>query len=66
MDEYALSHGHQPTENWILIVHADNSTEFYTFDDPSSMWCCEYKGILRTQIMDEVRKLDSGIVVAAE
>jgi hypothetical protein len=40
MDDYARSYGCEPTDNWILIVHRDNTTDFYTFADPGEMWCC--------------------------
>jgi len=59
MDEYALSYGHQPTENWILIVHTDDSSEFYPFEDPAEMWCCDFKSVVRRQIGEEVRHLEA-------
>lgn len=37
LDDYARSYGHEPTANWILIVHQDNTTDFYTFTDPPAM-----------------------------
>ncbi len=54
MDEYARSYGHEPTENWILVVHADDTSEFYAFDDPAVMWCCDRKHAVRSMLGDEV------------
>lgn len=59
MDEYARSHGHEPTKNWILVVHADNSSEFHVFDDPSEMWCCRNKDVIRKIIDREVDELEA-------
>jgi hypothetical protein len=59
MDEYARSFGHVPTANWILVVHADNSSEFHIFEDPSEMWCCQSKDIIRKIIDEEVKQLEA-------
>jgi hypothetical protein len=56
MDEYARSYGHQPTGNWILVVHPDDSSDFYPFGDPAQMWCCENKGDVRRRLSDEVQQ----------
>jgi hypothetical protein len=56
MDEYARSYGHEPTERWILIVHADNTSEFYPFDDPTTMWCCDRGPLIRDMLDDEVKR----------
>lgn len=53
MDEYARSYGHEPAENWILVVHPDDTSHFYTFDDPMTMWCCERKGAIRGALREE-------------
>lgn len=58
-DEYARSFGYDPSGSWILIVHADNSTEFYRFDDPSKMWCCGRRDEIGTMLDAEVRALVS-------
>ena len=55
MDEYARSYGHEPTDNWILVVHPDDSTAFYVFDDPAQMWCCDERTRLRRELGEEVR-----------
>jgi len=47
MNLYAESHGHVSVGNWILIVHPDNSTEFYRFDNKKEMWCCSLKAEIR-------------------
>lgn len=57
MDEYARSWGHVPTANWILVVHADNSSELHTFEDATEMWCCQQKHIIRNLIDTEVAQL---------
>jgi hypothetical protein len=54
-EEYARSRGYDPKGSWILIVHADDSTEFYRFDDPSQMWCCQYQQQIGRMLADEVR-----------
>lgn len=54
MDQYALEYGHQPTANWILIVHPDNSSDFFTFEEPDEMWCCESRGAVRKLIDNEL------------
>jgi hypothetical protein len=54
MDEYARSYGHEPPDNWILMVHPNNTSEFYTFDDPSNMWCCEERFHIRDELGAEV------------
>jgi hypothetical protein len=54
MDEYARSYGHEPVENWILVVHADDSSDFYTFDDPRDMWCCNQRRDVREMLSGEV------------
>jgi hypothetical protein len=60
MDEYARSYGHEPTSNWILVVHPDDSSDFYTFDDPSTMWCCEERTHLRGLLSEEVKASERG------
>jgi len=54
MDEYVRSYGHVPADNWILVVHGDNSSEFYTFKDPAEMWCCRQKEAISSMINSEV------------
>ena len=54
MDEYARAYGHEPTDNWILVVHPDDSSEFFTFDDPSDMWCCDARPSIRERLGEEV------------
>jgi hypothetical protein len=39
-EEYARYFGHDPDGSWILVVHADNSSELHRFDDVADMWCC--------------------------
>jgi len=56
MDAYARSYGHEPPENWILVVHPDDTTEFYTFDDPTAMWCCDYREVVRGVIRTEMSR----------
>jgi len=58
MDDYARSYGHEPSRNWILIVHANNTTEFYRFDDPREMWCCAHQAEIKNALAREVRSLD--------
>ena len=55
MDEYARSYGYEPTDNWILIVHENNETEYYTFEDQKDMWCCRLKDVLRDMLAAEAR-----------
>ena len=54
MNLYAESHGHVSVGNWILIVHPDNSTEFYRFDNKKEMWCCSLKAEIRRALADEM------------
>ena len=53
-EKYARSYGHDPAGNWILIVHADDSSEIHRFDDPADMWCCRLRPIIREMIHAEV------------
>jgi len=53
MDAYAREYGHEPTDNWILVVHPDDTSDFYVFADASEMWCCDRKGDVREQLRDE-------------
>ncbi len=39
-EAYARHFGHDPSGNWILVVYEDNGSEFFRFDDISTMWCC--------------------------
>lgn len=66
MDEYAKSYGHEPTENWILVVHVDNSSEFYSFDDSAGMWCCAEQGNIRSVLSKEIRHVATGRSYAIE
>lgn len=54
MEEYASSHGRESDRSWILVVHADSTTDFFEFDDPSEMWCCRRGPEIRTQILAEL------------
>jgi len=54
MDEYARSYGHEPTASWILVVHPDNTSEFFTFDDPTQMWCCGRREAIRELIQQQI------------
>jgi len=54
-DDYARYYGYDPDGNWILIVHVDNSTEFYRFEDPADMWCCKRKYEIGAMLDAEVR-----------
>jgi len=38
--EYARYFGHDPSGNWILVVHEDNTSEIFRFADAEEMWCC--------------------------
>ena len=51
--KYARSYGHDPAGNWILIVHADDSSEIHRFDDPANMWCCRLRPVIRERILAE-------------
>ena len=55
MDEYVLSYGYVPTGNWILIVHEDDTTEYYTFEDQKDMWCCRLKEVVGATLDAEAR-----------
>ena len=37
--EYVRAHGHEPEGHWIIIVHPDETSEFYRFDSREEMWC---------------------------
>jgi hypothetical protein len=54
MDEYARAYGHQPRGPWILIVHADGRSEFFSFDDADEMWCCKRQDSIRAQLESEI------------
>jgi hypothetical protein len=56
MDDYARSYGHEPVGNWILVVHPDNSTEFFTFDDPADMWCCDRRETIRELVLSQMEE----------
>jgi hypothetical protein len=56
MDAYARTYGHEPRGAWILILHADGSSEFFSFDDPDEMWCCKRQDEIRGQIDREVSR----------
>jgi hypothetical protein len=57
VDEYARTYGYDPHGHWVLIVHADDSTEFFRFDQPEQMWCCELQSVIGVMIAEEVRQL---------
>jgi hypothetical protein len=65
MDEYARSYGHEPTENWILVVHPDDSSDFYPFEDPTQMWCCDRRSDVRQRLGEEVRRKEEGASLGA-
>lgn len=56
-DNYARSFGYDPAGNWILIVHADNTTEFFRFEEPSEMWCCARREEIGAMLDAEVRAM---------
>jgi hypothetical protein len=39
-EHYARHFGHDPEGNWILVVHEDNTSEIFRFENPDEMWCC--------------------------
>jgi hypothetical protein len=53
LDEYARSYGCDPRGNWILIIHEDDTPEFYNFDSPQAMWCCTFNTEIRGALRDE-------------
>jgi hypothetical protein len=50
LEEYVRSYGHEPADNWILIVRPDESSEIHHFDDPADMWCCQRRPAIRESI----------------
>lgn len=52
-EEYARFYGHDPSGNWILIVHQDDSSEIYRFDGPADMWCCRLRPVIKAMIEAE-------------
>lgn len=61
MNLYAESYGHDPAGNWILIVHPDDATEFYRFEEPKAMWCCSCKAEIRHALAEEVAAFTGGL-----
>ena len=47
MAQYARDHGHEPTDSWILIVHSDETSDYFPFEDASWMWCCALAPLIR-------------------
>ena len=42
LDDYARHHGYDPSKGpWVLIVYADGTTYFETFENEDNMWCCK-------------------------
>ena len=56
MDQYAREQGHDPTGSWILIVHADGSSDMLRFDDPAQMWCCNLAPLIRHVLNKEQKE----------
>jgi len=54
-EAYAGYYGHDPSGNWILLVHVDDTTEMYYFEHDAEMWCCDLADDIRTMINEEVR-----------
>jgi hypothetical protein len=58
MEAYAKSLGHESDRSWILLVHPDSSTDFFEFEDPTSMWCCRQGPEIRSRILAELGHSD--------
>jgi hypothetical protein len=52
-EEYARVYGYEAEGSWILVVHADDTSEFFPFDDPADMWCCDQRGTVLTSLAAE-------------
>jgi hypothetical protein len=53
-NEYARAHGYDPRGHWTLIVHADDSIEFFRFERREDMWCCELEAVIKAMIAEEL------------
>ena len=59
MDQYARDHGHDPTGSWILIVHEDGTSDFFSGANATEAWCCSLAPLIRAALAAErPRRLD--------
>jgi hypothetical protein len=60
MDDYARANGHDPGDMpWIMIIHADGSSEFFRFEDEKDMWCCARHDEITEQLRIEIERARS-------